>query len=71
MGDRVFTPDEEKVLQDIGIRFTVQPGHLIYLKGDMADKVYYIIKGRVRIFENLYSGRVMTIVVVEAGRIFG
>ena len=71
MGDRVFTPDEEKVMQDIGIRFTVQPGHLIYLKGDMADKVYYIIKGRVRIFENLYSGREMTIDVVEAGRIFG
>ena len=54
MGDRVFTPDEEKVLQDIGIRFTVQPGHLIYLKGDMADKVYYIIKGQSADFLKIY-----------------
>ena len=71
MADRVFTPEEENILQDAGIVFTVQPGHFIYMKGDTADKVYYILKGRVRVFENLPSGREMTLDVVEAGRIFG
>ncbi len=71
MDSRVFTREEEKILKDIGIGFTVQPGHLIYMKGDPADRVYYILKGRVRIFENLYSGREMTLDVVESGRIFG
>lgn len=71
MADKVFTYEEEKILQDTGIVFTVQPGHLIYMKGDPADKVYYILKGRVRIFENLPSGREMTLDVAKAGRIFG
>lgn len=71
MDGRVFTCEEVKVLEEIGITFTVQPGHLIYMKGDPADRVYYIVKGRVRIFENLYSGREMTLDVVGAGRIFG
>lgn len=66
-----MTPEEEKLLQDVGVVFTVQPGHLIYMKGDPADRVYYILRGRVRIFENLYSGREMTLDVVGAGRIFG
>jgi len=71
MADRVFTNEEERILQEAGIVFGVQPGHLIYMKGDPADKVYYILKGRVRIFENLPSGREMTLDVAEAGRIFG
>lgn len=71
MDGRVFTREEERLLRDMGIVFTVQPGHLVYMKGDPADRVYYILKGRVRIFENLYSGREMTLDVVESGRIFG
>lgn len=71
MDGRVFTREEERVLRDMGIVFTVQPGHLVYMKGDPADRVYYILNGRVRIFENLYSGREMTLDVVESGRIFG
>ena len=68
---RVFTPEEEALLQRIGVAVAARPGQLIYLKGDPADRVYYILKGRVRIFENLYSGREMTLDVVGAGRIFG
>ena len=71
MSRRILTASEEKLLQDIGVVFTAQPGHLIYLKGDPADRVYYILKGRVRVFENLYSGREMTLDVVGAGRMFG
>ena len=71
MKGRIFTPEEEALLREVGVVITVQPGRLIYMKGDPADRVYYILKGRVRIFENLYSGREMTLDVVGAGRIFG
>lgn len=67
----MFTSEEKKILQSAGTVFTVQPGHLIYMKGDPAEKVYYILKGRVRVFANLYSGRELTVDVVEAGRMFG
>lgn len=71
MKGRVLTSEEEKLLRNVGITVTVQPGGVIYMKGDRADRVYYILKGRVRIFENLYSGREMTLDVVGAGRMFG
>lgn len=71
MKERIFTPEEEGLLRNVGVTVTFQPGHLIYLKGDPADRVYYILKGRVRVFENLYSGREMTLDVVGAGRMFG
>lgn len=66
-----MTQEEETLLREIGVVVTFLPGCLIYLKGDPADRVYYILKGRVRIFENLYSGREMTLDVVGAGRMFG
>ncbi len=71
MENRVLTPKEEGILRSIGTAFTAQPGQPIYLKGDLADRIYYVLKGRVRVFENLYSGRELTLDVVEAGRIFG
>lgn len=71
MDKRTFTLQEEALLRSIGTVFTAQPGQPIYLKGDPAERVYYVLKGRVRVFENLYSGREMTLDVVEAGRIFG
>ena len=71
MEKRIFTPKEEALLRSIGTLSTARPGQPIYLKGDAAERVYYVLKGRVRVFENLYSGREMTLDVVEAGHIFG
>ena len=71
MKRKVFTEREEKLLKAAGSAVTAQPGRLVYLKGDPADKIYYILKGRVRVFENIGSGREMTLDIVEAGRIFG
>ena len=49
MKGRVLTPEEEALLREVGVVITVQPGRLIYMKGDPADRVYYIMKGRGRI----------------------
>lgn len=67
----VFSRREREVLEEIGTPVSVAPGEMIYFKGDPADKVYYIKKGRVRVFELTPSGREVTIDVVEAGHIIG
>lgn len=66
-----LTSDECKVFERIGTQVIISPGGMIYMKGDRADKFYYIKKGRVRIFDNMPSGREITVDVIEAGHIFG
>lgn len=68
---RRLTEEESRLLETIGTPVTFSPGNPVYLKGDPADKVYYIKKGRVRIFDNIPSGREITVDVIEAGHIFG
>lgn len=55
----------------IGVGLVFRPRQMIYMEGDAADRIYYIKKGRVRVFQNISSGREVTIDVVEAGHIFG
>lgn len=66
-----LTKDECGIFERIGTQVVIKPGDMIYVKGDMADKFYYIKKGRVRIFDNMPSGREITVDVIEAGHIFG
>lgn len=44
---------------------------MIYMQEDLADLIYYIVKGRIRVFQNISSGREVTLDVVEAGHIIG
>lgn len=71
MDNRIFTPREEALLSRIGTPQTVPPGNMIYFAGEKAEKVYYISKGRVRVFQHVSSGREVTLDVVEAGHIIG
>lgn len=71
MGKDIFSPQETALLQRIGVPLTVQPGAMLYFEGEPADKIYYIKKGRVRVFRNFSSGREVTLDVVEAGHIIG
>lgn len=71
MKDEVFTHQEKRLFAQIGQPLTVQPGHMIYMEGDEADKIYYIKKGRVRVFQSISSGREVNMDVVGAGQIIG
>lgn len=66
-----LTKEECGLLNACGVTAVFAPGTMIYMKGDTADRMYYIKKGRVRIFDNIPSGREITIDVIEAGHIFG
>lgn len=61
----------EESLKSIGAVTMALPGQHIYFKGDTADRLYYIQKGRVRMYDMTESGRELTVNVLEAGFIFG
>ena len=71
MKKEIFTPQEKALFEKIGQPLNVQPGGLIYMEGDSADKIYYIKKGRVRVYQSISSGREVNMDVVSAGQIFG
>lgn len=71
MDSGIFTLADRALLEKIGVLSTVQAGGMIYFEGEAADKIYYICKGRVRVFQNMRSGREVTLDVVEAGHIIG
>lgn len=71
MDFRRLTKEECDILNNIGTEIHVPGGQHVYMKGDPADRVYYIEKGRVRIYDNVPSGREITVDVIEAGHIFG
>lgn len=66
-----LTKEECELFKNIGTWVEIKGGQNIYLKGDPADRVFYIEKGRVRIYDNFPSGREITVDVIEAGYIFG
>ena len=55
MKRKVFTEREEKLLKAAGSAVTAQPGRLVYLKGDPADKIYYILKVCLFVYEPVFS----------------
>ncbi|MCC8059265.1 MAG: Crp/Fnr family transcriptional regulator [Clostridiales bacterium] len=69
--DKKMIPREQELLQNAGTIMTFPAGHILYMEGDPADRVYYILEGRVRVFENISSGKEVTLDVVGSGHIVG
>ena len=67
----IFEEKDRLLLEGIGAPVHLQPGAMLYFRGDPADKVFYIEKGRLRVFQMTPAGREVTIDVVEAGHIIG
>lgn len=68
---QTFSPQEIGLLTRLGVCVTIQPGAMLYFEGDPADKIYYILKGRVRVLRSFSNGREVTLDVVEAGHVIG
>jgi CRP/FNR family transcriptional regulator, cyclic AMP receptor protein len=70
--DYVRLSNEEcLLLEKIGTMLFVKARQVVYKKGDPADKVFYVKKGRVRMYDHLESGREITLDVFESNHIFG
>ncbi|MCC8061606.1 MAG: Crp/Fnr family transcriptional regulator [Clostridiales bacterium] len=64
-------PREQEILQNIGTILTLPAGRILYMKGDPADRIYYLLEGRIRVFENIPSGREVTLDMLGSGHIVG
>jgi CRP/FNR family transcriptional regulator len=53
------------------VRRTYMPGQLIFLEGDPAGGLWFIVEGRVRIIKQSLSGRVQGLCLVDRGKCFG
>ncbi len=71
MSHMIFTPEERALLEKIGTAVTIQQRSILFYQGDAADMLYYIQRGRVRVFQITPSGREVNLDVVEAGHIIG
>lgn len=71
MKNAVFSAEEKALLEQLGAPLHFQPGEMIYAEGDDAASIYYICRGRVRVFQSIASGREVTLDVVGAGSIIG
>lgn len=67
----MFSERGIEIFEALGTPMEASPGEMIYFKGDPANRVLYIKKGRVRVFDMTPSGREVTLDVVEAGHIIG
>lgn len=71
MRNEIFTKREKEILESIGQPVQFQPRQIIYMEGDNADKILYIKKGRVRVYQSISSGKEVTLDVIGAGNITG
>lgn len=58
-------------LEKCGYRKRVMPDEAIYMQGESANQLYFIIAGRVRAYYVSIHGKELTFEIVEKGRIFG
>ncbi len=64
--------DKEKGIIFEGVRlFKVQNGDVIFETGDFADRLYIIVEGRIKIYNNLLDGREQILYIYSPGDFVG
>lgn len=66
-----LSAEECALFERIGVQKEYAPRQSVYSKGETDQALYYIKKGRIRIYETMPSGREITVDVIEAGYIVG
>jgi CRP/FNR family transcriptional regulator, cyclic AMP receptor protein len=67
----VISKESFEKLQTIMYTKTAEKGSYLFWEGDSADKLYYIISGRVRTTKTSDGGRTLTMYLHQAGDLFG
>ncbi|CAN5613275.1 Crp/Fnr family transcriptional regulator [soil metagenome] len=70
----IFEPLSREELKEINwkhLSTPVQPGEVFYTPMDLAETLFVLLKGRVRIYKKSPEGRELTLSVVESGTVFG
>jgi len=67
----VFTPDNLNKIKSISYELHAQAGSYLYWEGDPADRIYYLIKGQVRITKTTDDGKQLTLYLFQNQDLFG
>ncbi len=67
----VFSPENFEKLTGIMYKKSAEAGSVLYWEGDKADKLYFLIKGRVKVTKSSDDGRTFTLSLHQAGDLFG
>lgn len=59
------------LFEQVGTRFTVRAGNLLYMQGDRSSNLYLVRSGRVRMFYTSESGREITYRIIGEGQLIG
>jgi len=64
-------PDTVNKISALGVKRTLKPGEVLFLKGDEADALYAIRRGQIRIETGLAEGARLSLNILGAGDVFG
>lgn len=64
-------PNLWRVLEPLAPTLVYQRGSMIYWQGDMADRLYYLKRGKIRIFLASVDGAEHTLRIQQTGSVFG
>lgn len=64
-------PDDLEMLADLMVKRTYAPGELIFLEGEQASGVWFILDGKVKIVKIGSSGRIQALCIASTGKCFG
>ncbi len=67
----VFTPENLTKLKSISYEYSASAGSYLYWEGDLADKLFYIIEGQVRITKATDDGKQLTLYMFQHQDLFG
>ncbi len=63
--------DEEEAFREYSISLVFKKNHNIFANGDSAEYVYFIEKGRVKIYRLTKDGNTITVAIRHQGELFG
>jgi CRP/FNR family transcriptional regulator, cyclic AMP receptor protein len=66
-----FEPSNLNKLKQIMYEYNASPGTFLYWEGDMTDKLYYLVRGRVKITKATDDGKQLILYMHQTGDLFG
>ncbi|MDD9149376.1 MULTISPECIES: Crp/Fnr family transcriptional regulator [unclassified Sporolactobacillus] len=67
----MFSEQSLEALKNVMVETEFKKGMSIYWEGDPSDKLYYVIKGRVKVFKSAYDGKDLVLHYFTPDDLFG
>lgn len=68
---RHLSEDCQRGLAEVMVRRTFAPGEMIFIEGEQALGIWFVLSGRVRILKHSMTGRSQALCIVQSGKCFG